>query len=842
MPPKAPPAAGPRRALRTTARKSTLKASAESTGTNTDAFPTSSTSDSITSPGPVSTAPKATTVDEVITAKSMETTPITSTVTLKSSTRTPKSTSKTSFSNSSVKEVPTSAALATSSDATAGMTVSAQPLPETSLDTITKTNLKNSEDIRDPIVQNATIAGKDSGTAAIVSTRPQKVAAATTKSGGRTLLKKTVRVVKKVVKKKVPKRSENVQTISSSNEEYRKIEVENEGVNPNPIPIVLGAIIAENPNPRVPQSPKVENLISERNAFISMETENLNSDPNFCISMDVDNSEVLEAANREDEQSMNEKFSDLVGGNDNANQRDQVVSTAEFQLGDQNVGLHGKPKEEIGAEDMNLESGEGKKGVEEVDNIEVNIALKEEVMVGDGCLVLSGEMEALERRKRRKTEIFVGGLDKDAREEDIRKVFEEVGDIVEVRLVMNDKTGKNKGFAFVRYASAVDAKKALSKFAKVEICGKECGSTAVEGNDTIFLGNIDKKWKSEDIIKLLQEIGIEKIDKVTVVADPSNIERNRGFAFVELETSRDAQNAYRKLQKKDVFGKNQKIKVAWAEPLIEPDEEEILKVKSVYAEYLPSSWDEEKVKDYFKRFGEIENVVLAKNLPSSKRKDFAFVNYTSREAALACIEAFNRKSLHDEDSQVNIKVSLARPMHKGKQVKHVSNSVQKEPPKEKPTATQPVINLYQHQRKGKSAGSSSVNIQTNHSSTTAELVQLLREQASWKQPQTGLAIGCADPDYSYSSPSRKRSFSLLGDEPLYSDPRGYPHTRLENSFPGVSTSRLFRGVSMSTLPYGHRHVSGYESSSLYGVEDYPNSSQTRGRAPQQGISDLYHRY
>lgn len=75
-------------------------------------------------------------------------------------------------------------------------------------------------------------------------------------------------------------------------------------------------------------------------------------------------------------------------------------------------------------------------------------------------------------------------------------------------------------------------------------------------------------------------------------------------------------------------------------------------MKSVYAEYLPYSWDEEKVKDCFCKFGEIENVVLAKDMPSSRRKDFAFVNYTTREAALACIEAFNREQIDDEGSKV----------------------------------------------------------------------------------------------------------------------------------------------------------------------------------------------
>lgn len=78
-----------------------------------------------------------------------------------------------------------------------------------------------------------------------------------------------------------------------------------------------------------------------------------------------------------------------------------------------------------------------------------------------------------------------------------------------------------------------------------------------------------------------------------------------------------------------------------------------VKVKSVYAEYLPSSWIEEKVRDYFGKFGEIESVVLAKDLPSSRRKDFAFVNYISRESALACIEGFSHEPANESGSKVS---------------------------------------------------------------------------------------------------------------------------------------------------------------------------------------------
>lgn len=82
----------------------------------------------------------------------------------------------------------------------------------------------------------------------------------------------------------------------------------------------------------------------------------------------------------------------------------------------------------------------------------------------------------------------------------------------------------------------------------------------------------------EQIFKLLREAGIEKIETITVMPDSNNAGSNRGFAFLELETNKDAQNAYKKLQKKDAFGKGRNIKVAWAEPLDDPDEEEMKKV------------------------------------------------------------------------------------------------------------------------------------------------------------------------------------------------------------------------------------------------------------------------
>lgn len=68
-----------------------------------------------------------------------------------------------------------------------------------------------------------------------------------------------------------------------------------------------------------------------------------------------------------------------------------------------------------------------------------------------------------ERRKRKEFEVFVGGLDKDVKEEDLKKVFSAVGEVTEVRLMMNPQTKKNKGFAFLRFGTVEEAKRAVSE-------------------------------------------------------------------------------------------------------------------------------------------------------------------------------------------------------------------------------------------------------------------------------------------------------------------------------------------------------------------------------------------
>lgn len=106
---------------------------------------------------------------------------------------------------------------------------------------------------------------------------------------------------------------------------------------------------------------------------------------------------------------------------------------------------------------------------------------------------------ARERKVRKEREIFVGGLGRDAVEEDVRKVFKYAGEVVEVRMHVDPSTNKNKGYAFVQFATKEQAKHAVSEMKNPVIHGKPCGTAPSEDNDTLFLGNICNTWTKEAI-------------------------------------------------------------------------------------------------------------------------------------------------------------------------------------------------------------------------------------------------------------------------------------------------------------------------------------------------------
>lgn len=80
----------------------------------------------------------------------------------------------------------------------------------------------------------------------------------------------------------------------------------------------------------------------------------------------------------------------------------------------------------------------------------------------------------------------------------------------------------------------------------------------------------------------------------------------------------------------------------------------VLQVKTIFIDGLLPSWNEERVRDLLKRYGKLEKVELARNMPSARRKDFGFVTFDTHEAAVTCAKFINNSELGEGEDKVCI--------------------------------------------------------------------------------------------------------------------------------------------------------------------------------------------
>eukprot|EP00252_Welwitschia_mirabilis_P027288 TRINITY_DN9327_c0_g1_i1.p1 TRINITY_DN9327_c0_g1~~TRINITY_DN9327_c0_g1_i1.p1 ORF type:complete len:684 (+),score=183.24 TRINITY_DN9327_c0_g1_i1:175-2226(+) len=313
---------------------------------------------------------------------------------------------------------------------------------------------------------------------------------------------------------------------------------------------------------------------------------------------------------------------------------------------------------------------------EEAENVDKDAKQQDDVEEGEDAEADEPQEEmpapVKERRKQKEFEVFVGGLDKDANEDDLKNVFSKVGEVVEVRLAKVPRSEKNRGFAFVRFATIEQVKRAVTELKNPQVRGKQCGVTRSQDNETLYVRNVCRTWTKEALKNKVKEYGIDNVEELTLVDDPKEAGKNRGFAFLEFNTHLEASNAFKRLQRRDVFlGTNVRAKVAFAESGIEPDEEVMAQVKSIFVDGVPPEWDESQAKEKFQTFGEIEEIQLARNMPKAKRKDFAFISFAMRDAALACMETINKNQITDGEKKLKMKATLRKPRQKNKSAKSV---------------------------------------------------------------------------------------------------------------------------------------------------------------------------
>ncbi|XP_076026473.1 RNA-binding protein 47 isoform X3 [Genypterus blacodes] len=278
-------------------------------------------------------------------------------------------------------------------------------------------------------------------------------------------------------------------------------------------------------------------------------------------------------------------------------------------------------------------------------------------------------------------EIFVGKIPRDVYEDELVPVFESVGRIYEMRLMM-DFDGKNRGYAFVMYTEKHEAKRAVRELNNYEVRpGRLLGVCSSVDNCRLFIGGIPKTKKREEILEEVSKV-TEGVLDVIVYASAADKMKNRGFAFVEYESHRAAAMARRKLMPGRIQLWGHQIAVDWAEPEIDVDEDVMETVKILYVRNLMMETSEEAIRQVFSHWnpGCVERV--------KKIRDYAFVHFTSRDDAVQAMDHLNGTEVEGSC----IEVTLAKPVDKEQYTRYQKASKGAAAP---PEAPQPQNYVYQ---------------------------------------------------------------------------------------------------------------------------------------------------
>ncbi|KAI2810384.1 hypothetical protein BLOT_001545 [Blomia tropicalis] len=248
------------------------------------------------------------------------------------------------------------------------------------------------------------------------------------------------------------------------------------------------------------------------------------------------------------------------------------------------------------------------------------------------------------------SEIFVGRIPKDVYEDELIVLFEKIGKLWDLRLMIDPLTSQSRGYGFITYCNKEDALKAVQEFNGYKIRSKNFSlkvNISVP-NVRLFIGNIPKIMSKEQIFIEFNKL-IEGLTEVITYSSPDDRKKNRGFCFLEFDSHKNASAAKRKLTSNGMKIFKCDILVDWADPQEEPDEETMSKVKVLYVRNLTSEVTESQLKELFEDYGTIERV--------KKIKDYAFVHFEDREQALNAMEKANGKDFGGS----NIEISLAKP-------------------------------------------------------------------------------------------------------------------------------------------------------------------------------------
>ncbi|XP_048126698.1 heterogeneous nuclear ribonucleoprotein A/B-like isoform X2 [Alosa alosa] len=195
-------------------------------------------------------------------------------------------------------------------------------------------------------------------------------------------------------------------------------------------------------------------------------------------------------------------------------------------------------------------------------------------------------------------------------------------------------------------ADAEDSQNGTSEGGQID------ASKGEEDAGKMFVGGLSWDTSKKDLKDYFSKFG--EVTDCTIKMD-SNTGRSRGFGFVLFK---EAASVEKVLQQKEhrLDGRQIDPKKAMAMKK-EP-------VKKIFVGGLNPETEEEKIKEYFGTFGEIETVELPLDPKSEKRRGFVFITYKDESPVKKVLE---KKFHHVNGSKCEVKVAQPKEVYQQQQ-------------------------------------------------------------------------------------------------------------------------------------------------------------------------------
>ncbi|CAH9100345.1 unnamed protein product [Cuscuta europaea] len=242
------------------------------------------------------------------------------------------------------------------------------------------------------------------------------------------------------------------------------------------------------------------------------------------------------------------------------------------------------------------------------------------------------------------TSLYVGDLDFNVSDSQLYDIFNQLGQVVSVRVCRDLTSQRSLGYGYVNYGNPQDADRAMKVLNFTPLNGKPIRimyshrdpTSRKSGAGNIFIKNLDKDIDHKALHDTFSAFGNILSCKVATDATTG---QSKGYGFVQYDSEEAAQNAIEKLN-----GMLLNDKQVFVGPFVRKQERDLNGEKSkftnVFVKNLAESTTEEELRNVFGEFGTLTSVVVMRD-DDGKSKCFGFVNFENADDAARSVEVLN---------------------------------------------------------------------------------------------------------------------------------------------------------------------------------------------------------